>query len=81
VARTFSMDTAVDPLSLLERARRVAEENDAALVGDERLGRFSHEVVRGEYRMVGQTVTVIITDKHWLVPWAVVESQLRALVE
>jgi hypothetical protein len=81
VARTFSMDTAVDPLSLLERARRVAEENDAALVGDERLGRFSHELVRGEYRMVGQTVTVTITDKHWLVPWAVVESQLRALVE
>jgi hypothetical protein len=81
VARTFSMDTAVDPLSLLERARRVAEENDAALVGDERLGRFSHELVSGEYRMVGQTVTVTITDKHWLVPWAVVESQLRALVE
>jgi hypothetical protein len=75
------MATTVDPSSLLERARRVAEENGATLVGDEGSGRFSHEMVRGEYRMVGQMVTVTITDKHWLVPWPVVESQLRALVQ
>ncbi len=75
------MATTVDPSSLLERARRVAEENGATLVGDERSGRFSHEMVRGEYRMVGQMVRVTITDKHWLVPWPVVESQLRALVQ
>ncbi len=75
------MATTVDPTSLLERARRVAEENGATLVGDERSGRFSHEMVRGEYRMVGQMVTVTITDKQWLVPWPMVESQLRALVQ
>ena len=75
------MATTVDPTSLLERARRVAEENGATLVGDERSGRFSHDIVRGEYRMVGQMVTVTITDKQWLVPWPVVESQLRALVQ
>jgi hypothetical protein len=80
VARTYSINTAVDPLSLLARARKAARENDATLVGDERSGRFSHGMVRGEYRMVGQTVTVTITDKHWLVPWPVVESQLRTLV-
>ncbi len=81
VTRTFSIDTAVDSLSLLARARKVARENEATLVGDERSGRFSHDMVRGEYRMVGQTVTVTITDKHWLVPWPVVESQVRTLVE
>ena len=81
MARTFSMATTVDPSSLLERARRVAEENGATLVGDEGSGRFSHEMVRGEYRMVGQMVTVTITDKQWLVPWPMVESQLRALVQ
>jgi hypothetical protein len=75
------MATTVAPSSLLERAGRVAEENGATLVGDERSGRFSHEMVRGEYHMVGQKVTVTITDKHWLVPWPVVESQLRALVQ
>jgi hypothetical protein len=75
------MATTVTPASLLTRARKAARENDATLVGNERSGRFSHELVRGEYRMVGQTVIVTITDKHWLVPWPVVESQLRALVQ
>ncbi len=80
LARTFSIDTTMDPLSLLARARRVAKENAATLVGDKESGRFSHEMVKGEYRMVGQTVIVTISDKHWLIPWPVVESQLRELV-
>jgi hypothetical protein len=29
---------------------------------------------------VGQTVMVTITDKHWLLPWPVVEVRLRELV-
>ena len=78
--RTFSMDTTMDPLSLLARARRVAKENDATLVGDKEAGRFSHDMVRGEYRMVGQKVIVTITEKHWLVPWPMIKSQLRELL-
>ena len=81
MARTFSMHTTADPLSLLARARRVARENGATLIGDKQSGRFSHDMVRGEYRMAGQMVIVTITDKHWLVPWPVVESQLRELVQ
>ena len=80
VARTFSMDTTLNPSSLLARARRAANENGATLVGDKQSGRFSHDMIRGEYRMVGQKVIVTITEKHWLVPWPVVESQLRELV-
>ena len=77
MARTFSMDTTLNPTSLLARARTVASENDATLIGDKQSGRFSHDMVRGEYRMAGQTVIVTITDKHWLLPWPVVEAQLR----
>jgi len=80
IARTFSVDTGVAPSSLLARARRAASENGAILVGDERSGRFSHGLVKGEYRMVGQTVVVTITDKHWLLPWSVVEARLRQLL-
>ncbi len=58
----------------------MARENGATLVGDEGSGRFSHDLVRGEYRMVGRKVTVTITEKHWLVPWPVVESQLGELL-
>jgi hypothetical protein len=80
MARNFSVDTRVAPTSLLGRARRAASENDAILVGDEKSGRFSHELVKGEYRMVGQKMVVTITDKHWLLPWPVVEVRLRELL-
>jgi hypothetical protein len=81
VARTFSMDTTLYPTSLLARARMAASENGATLIGDEQSGRFSHDMVRGEYQMVRQTVIVTVTDKHWLLPWPVVEAQLRKLLQ
>ena len=79
MARTFSVHTMSDRPSLLARARRVARENGARLVGDERSGRFSHGMFGGEYRMEGQTVIVTVTDKHRLLPWSFLESRLREL--
>ena len=81
MARTFSMDTTLNPSSLLARAKKAASESGATLIGDKQSGRFSHEMIRGEYRMVGQKVIVTISDKHWLVPWPIVESHLRELVQ
>ena len=81
MARTFSLSTSVNPLTLLARAKKAAYENGATLLGDERSGRFSHDLVKGDYRMAEQTVVVTITQKHWLVPWPIVESQLGALVQ
>ena len=78
MAKTYELETMVSPSSLL--ARRAARENGVTLVGDEGSGRFSHELVRGEYRMAGQRVAVTITDKHWLLPWPVVEVRLRQLL-
>jgi hypothetical protein len=80
-ARTFSMDTTMNPSSLLTRARKAASESGAILIGNKQSGRFSHDMVRGEYHMVGQTVVVTITDKHWLLPWPVVETHLRKLLQ
>ena len=76
MAKTFSIDTTAAPSTLLTRA----SENGATLVGDEGSGRFSHEMARGEYRTIGKAVIVTITDKHWLLPWPVVEAQLREVV-
>jgi hypothetical protein len=80
VAKTYQLDTMVSPSSLLARARRVARENGATFAGEEGWGRFSHKLVKGEYRMVGQKVIVTITEKHWLLPWPVVEAQLKKFV-
>jgi hypothetical protein len=73
VVRTFNLDTKISPPSLLARAKKAAFENGATLLGDERSGRFSHDMAKGEYRMMGQTVIVTITEKHWLLPWPVVD--------
>jgi hypothetical protein len=80
VAKTYQLDTMVSPSSLLARAKKAAYTNGAILFGDERSGRFSHEMAKGEYRMVGQKVIVTIADKHWLLPWPVLEAQLREFV-
>jgi hypothetical protein len=37
-------------------------------------------LVKDEYCLAGQKVVVTITDKHWLVPWPVVEVRLRELL-
>ena len=80
MAKTYQLDTMVSPSSLLARAKKAAYANGAILLGDEHSGRFSHELVRGEYRMAGQRVVVTITEKHWLLPWPVVEVRLRELL-
>jgi hypothetical protein len=80
VAKTYELGTMVSPSSLLARAKKAAYANGAILLGDEESGRFSHEMAKGEYRMVGQKVIVTVTDKHWLLPWPEVEAQLRELV-
>jgi hypothetical protein len=80
MAKTYQLDTTVSPTSLLASAKKTAYANGATLLGDEHSGRFSHAWVKGEYRMVGQKVVVTITEKHWLLPWPVVEVRLRELL-
>jgi hypothetical protein len=53
--------------------------NGVTLVGNEGSGRFSHKMLRGEYRMIGRTAIVTITYKHRLVPWSVLEGRLRGM--
>jgi len=77
VVKTFELDTTASPSSLLARAKKAAYANGATLFGEERSGRFSHEMAKGEYRMAGRKVIVTVTDKHWLLPWPVVEVRLR----
>jgi hypothetical protein len=78
--RTFSLETTLDPPLLLARVRKAARENGATLVDDGRSGRFSHDLIKGEYRMVGSTVVVAITEKPLILPWAIIEARLRQLV-
>jgi hypothetical protein len=46
VMRTFDLDTITSPSSLLARAKKAAFETGATLLGDERSGRFSHDMAK-----------------------------------
>jgi hypothetical protein len=80
MARFFSIGTTAAPSSPWPTARRVPSEYGATLVDNEGSGRFSRDMVRDEYRELGRTVIATMTDKHWLLPWPVVEARLRELV-
>jgi len=80
VVKTYELDTRASRPSLLARAKKAAYASGATLFGEERSGRFSHEMLKGEYRMAGRKVIVPVTDKHWLLPWPVLEAQLREFV-
>jgi len=79
VARTYSVARTSDSLSLLARAKKIADDTGATLVGDGEAGHFSHVMLKGEYRVTGDVVLVTIHDKSWMVPWTVVESRVREL--
>ena len=79
MARTLRIDVGASPSSLLERARRTARANGVLLLGDENSGRFSHRMLKGNYRRQGRVVVVTITHKPRLVPWSVLEGRLRGL--
>ena len=80
MARIFSVDTRVSPLRCLlggggQRGRTTLRSPATRGQGASRTS-----WVRGEYRMRGQKVVVTITDKHWLLPWPVVEVRMRELL-
>jgi hypothetical protein len=75
--RSFSIDTSEDPNTLVDRARRLAAQNNALLEGDASSGRFSGRGIEGIYDIEGTTVTVTITDKPFFLPWEYVESRVR----
>jgi hypothetical protein len=77
MARTFSISTAEDPATLVDRAKRVASENGAAFEGDVTSGSFSGSGVKGEYKIEDRTVTVTITDKPFFLSWDNVESRVK----
>ncbi len=76
-SHTFSVSTDKDPETLVEEAKKVAEENDATFKGDEDSGSFSGSGVEGSYEVEGTTVHVTITEKPTGVPWSIVGSEVE----
>jgi hypothetical protein len=77
--RTFTINTSKEPQTLVEEARKAAEENNATFEGDTNSGSFSGKGVEGSYEVEGGTMHVTVTDKRRLAPWSKVKSKLEEL--
>lgn len=75
--RTFSVVTAGRPEHLIDKAKKLALEHGALLVGNSSSGSVSTGDVNGEYNVHGNTVCVTITKKPFYVPWATVEKRVK----
>jgi hypothetical protein len=77
MSKSFSINFTGDASSLLKRAQKVAIENDARITGNTSKGAFSGKGVEGNYTVSGNTVNVTVDKKPMIVPWPLVESQLK----
>ena len=81
MSRTFSVSFTEDPNALIARADKAAIKYGVDFKGDTTSGSFSGKGVKGTYSIQGRGVTVTITDKPSLIPWGVVESQVRGFFD
>jgi hypothetical protein len=77
MSKSFSVPFTGDAASLLERARKTAADNGAQVTGDTNKGTFSGRGVEGSYTVSGNAVNVTVDKKPMIIPWSLVESQLK----
>jgi hypothetical protein len=81
MSRTFSVGFIEDPSALVARAEKAAITYGADFNGDTTSGSFSGKGVKGTYSIRDRVVTVTITDKPFLIPWGLVETQVRGFFD
>jgi hypothetical protein len=77
MSKSFSVNFSGDAASLLARASKTAADNGAQVIGDAHGGTFSGRGVEGSYTVNGNTVNVTVDKKPVIIPWSLVESQLK----
>jgi hypothetical protein len=81
MSRTFSVRFTEDPSALVARAEKSAIKYGVDFKGDATSGSFSGKGAKGTYSLQDRVVTVTITDKPFLIPWGLVETQVRGFFD
>jgi len=77
MARTFQIRLREHPEILLDKASRMARENQVHFVADQVEGRFAGKGLEGTYRFAGEVLIVSVSKKPPFVTWNMVERMLR----
>ena len=76
MCRSFTVTIPPDD-DFLGNTRRAVEGMEATLEGDEKSGTFAGRGIEGHYSVEGDQVTVTITKKPALAPWAIIEKLVK----
>ena len=76
MSRTFEVTIDSAPAELMSKAKKVAQEHGATILGDNYSGALSASGVEGGYEVIGSTVFITITKKPFFVPWGTVEKKV-----
>lgn len=77
MSRTFTAAIGSAPAELvLSKAKKVALEHGATILGDTYSGGLSAGGVEGKYEVIGNTVFITINKKPFFVPWGTVEKKV-----
>jgi hypothetical protein len=81
MSRTFSVSFTEDPSALIARAEKTAIKYGVDFKGDTTSGSFSGKGVKGTYSIQDRIVTLTLIDKPFLIPWGLVEFQVRGFFD
>jgi len=81
MSRTFSVSFTEDPSALLARTEKAAIKYGVDFKGDTTSGSFSGKGVKGTYSIQDRILTLTIIDKLFLIPWGLVEFQVRGFFD
>ncbi|HLX63987.1 MAG TPA: hypothetical protein VKX17_22130 [Planctomycetota bacterium] len=80
MANTFTL-TVPDPAASFQAARDALKQHGGSLIGDEKSGAFTGQTpmgaVEGNYSAAGNTVTITITKKPFMVPLSMIQTQIK----
>lgn len=73
---TVKLDRSAE--ELIAKARKAAHENGIRFSGDVETGRFVGHGIEGSYRISGDSLSIHIARKPFIMPWAFIETTLRS---
>lgn len=76
MSRTFTATIGSAPEELLAKAKKVAREHGATILGDNHSDALSASGVDGKYEVIGNTIFITIMKKPFFVPWGTVERKV-----
>ena len=80
MAKTFSRKISASPDFVVNKAKAALEPNGVVVSGNSKSGNFNGKI-SGSFTFTDNKINVTITKKPFIIPWALVESQINKFID